>query len=252
MSAQSRKPKEQGPADAEQLRRLPLLRNLMIQELQALWPLLSRQHVRARDTFTLDRDFKGKCVFAWSGRHRLISVAPNRKSVTLAIIAPGDAFGHALALLDYSPGDVMRLHSDEPGLLLIVSNEDLFNLARRSSALNHAIMRSLAELLIENSARLFEMAALDVRSRVQAELIRMTRHGQTIGKRIIIKPAPTHAVLGAQVGASREVVTRHLRDLANENVISFDRGVIEILNPAKLWAMDEISTGRKRYQPPLA
>jgi hypothetical protein len=95
----------------------------------------------------------------------------------------------------------------------------------------------------------FELAALDVRARLQAELLRLARNGVLTDGVLVVLHAPTQAALGAQIGATREAVTRHLKDLAGEGVIRFRRGVFEFTDLERLRELDRNAAGRVLFNP---
>jgi CRP-like cAMP-binding protein len=122
--------------------------------------------------------------------------------------------------------------------------EELLALAKECPDLNSALMSKLASQAANYASRVFELAALDVRARLQAELVRLARNGSWTDGVFVLHQAPTQAALGAQIGATREAVTRHLRDLASEGVIRFKRGLIEFTDLDRLREMDRKAAGR--------
>jgi CRP/FNR family transcriptional regulator len=71
-----------------------------------------------------------------------------------------------------------------------------------------------------------EVAFRRVDSRIAELLLKETDSSDTVHK--------THQQIAAEIGTSREVVTRILKDLEQEKIISSGRGVISILNSNEL------------------
>lgn len=237
------------PEQAEDLRRIALFRELDAGRLARLYPTIRRKPTRARATFVMEREFVRQVGFVWSGIYRIIAMAPSGASVTLRSPAPGDAFNCALAVLGYRPGEGLRLVVDQGGLLLHMDAADLLEVARECPELSRALLSKLAISSTNYASRVFELAALDVRARLQAELLRLARASTLIEGVPILRHAPTQAALGAQIGATREAVTRHLRDLACEGVIRFRRGVIEFTDLDRLRELDRKAAGRVLFNP---
>src|SRR6185436_17164688 len=111
-----------------------------------------------------------------------------------------------------------------------------------------AALSALAAVVAEQESRIFELLALSTRGRVRAELLRLVRGGDCRDG-VGAVPAPTQQVLAEQVGTSREVVSRTLRQLAEEELIRMERRGIEILDVNRLLALDEAATGRRMFDP---
>jgi CRP-like cAMP-binding protein len=96
----------------------------------------------------------------------------------------------------------------------------------------------LARNVVALTDRVFELAALEMRFRVYAELLRLAATGELTAEGILIHPTPTHEAIAASVGAQREAVNRELRALATKGVIKQARREILILNVE--WLRDEL------------
>jgi CRP-like cAMP-binding protein len=109
----------------------------------------------------------------------------------------------------------------------------------------------MAAVVAEQESRIFELLALNTRGRVRAELLRLAQGGDCRDGDGAA-PAPTQQVLAEQAGTSREVVSRILREFAEEELIRMERRGIEILDINRLLALDEADTGRRMFDPPVA
>jgi CRP-like cAMP-binding protein len=237
-----------GPETPAELRRIRLFHGVGDEHLARLYPHIHRRQARARATFIMEREFARQVAFVWSGAYRITAVAPSGVSVTLRSPSVGEAFNCSLAVLGYKPGEALRLVVDQPGLLLVMAATELLAAAKESAALSHALLVKVAGLATDYASRVYELAALDVRARLQAELLRLAQSSRRVEDIHVLHHAPTQAALGAQIGATREAVTRHLKDLANEGVIRFRRGVIEFTNLERLRAMDRVASGRVLFE----
>lgn len=237
------------PSCGADLRRISLFRDTPERDLDRIITHLTSRNIRKGGALIIDRNVTNRVCFVWSGLFRLTVASPPKRPVTLAIMRPSETFGHATAIMGATWGPKLRVICDESGTLLEMGAERYAAFRREVPALSEATLAMLSTLAADHASRIFELAALSARERVQAELLRLARHGEWHGRRCVLHPAPTHEVLAAQVGAAREVVTRALRDLAADGLIRMQRGVIECLDIEQLLALDQAATGRVMYDP---
>ena len=91
--------------------------------------------------------------------------------------------------------------------------------------------------------RLYELCALNVRTRLHCELIRLSRVAGVADNRAMIDPAPTHAELANRIGTHREAVTRELNALAHMSVVTQNKRHLEILDVTRLSQMAQKAEG---------
>ena len=77
-----------------------------------------------------------------------------------------------------------------------------------------------------------------MRDRLRRELLRLAQHGKFVANGILIQPAPTHYEMAARIGSHREAVTREFKHLEIEKLIEARRGMIKIIDIARLEALD--------------
>ena len=185
--------------------------------------------------------------FVLGGAFKLMIAAPPRPNVALKVLVRGDAFGAGipLALADQSPQ--IRVICLEAGELLELPTPDLHKLLEDFPTLRAAWTDMLAAIVTEQTNRIYELCALSARERLLAERLRIaSADGRAEGK-FIIRPAPTHQSLAEAIGAAREVVTRALRSMAQEGLISAEPGSIELHDVRQLADLDFATTGRRIF-----
>jgi CRP-like cAMP-binding protein len=84
------------------------------------------------------------------------------------------------------------------------------------------------------SNRVAEYTTLDVRSRLYAELLRMSRPQKGTAKTSVISPPPAHSQIAARIGTRRETVTRELTSLERAGLIVRRRGAIVLVDTEEL------------------
>ena len=82
-----------------------------------------------------------------------------------------------------------------------------------------------------------EFTALDVKGRIQAELLRLARDHMTGANAAEVKPMPKHGEIASWVSTHREAVTRELNFLDRAGVIERHPGRLVVRDVAKLAAL---------------
>ncbi len=85
--------------------------------------------------------------------------------------------------------------------------------------------------------RVNELSTLDIRHRVYAELLRMSRPRSGDDHRAMISPPPSHTEIAARIGARREPVAREMKSLERTGILIRSRGVVEIVDTQRLQGM---------------
>ena len=97
----------------------------------------------------------------------------------------------------------------------------------------------VATLVARNRAmtrRVGELGALDVRSRVHAELLRLARPDRDDPRRAIILAPPNQSELASRINTRRETVSREINAMEREGLIERRRGAIVITDALGLSA----------------
>ncbi len=179
------------------------------------------QGARAADVF-----------FVVSGQFQVLIYSKDGKEVSIRTLGAGDLFGE-LAALDGGrrTANVVALTS---GQLLQIDGADFRRLLETSPAAAIWLVQRLAAQVRSLTERIFELSALDVRSRLHCELLRLGLMAGVNGNEARIVEGPTHHELANRIGTHREAVTRELRDLARRGVITQTRREFVIHNVSEL------------------
>jgi CRP/FNR family cyclic AMP-dependent transcriptional regulator len=149
-----------------------------------------------------------------SGKVKVFLSDEHGKEVQLNTQGPGEYFGE-LALIDQAPrsASVMTL---EPSQLAVVSRENF----QRCLAENPDIAVELISFLVNRVRSLTEnvknLALLDVYGRVARTLLNLSSEQDD---QLVIEERLTHQEIANRVGASREMVSRIMKDLCTGGYI---------------------------------
>jgi CRP-like cAMP-binding protein len=69
---------------------------------------------------------------------------------------------------------------------------------------------------------------------VCADLLRLAESGETVKEGVLIKDWPTHEILAATIGSTREAITRELGDLAEDRIILQEGRTLLVLDMERL------------------
>ena len=105
--------------------------------------------------------------------------------------------------------------------------------------LAEAVVSTLIQRLRATSERIGELGALNVRARVQAELLRLARPDRDDPKRAVIVTPPNQSELAARINTRRETVSREINAMERNGLIERRRGAIVINDAVRLSAAIE-------------
>jgi CRP/FNR family transcriptional regulator, cyclic AMP receptor protein len=108
--------------------------------------------------------------------------------------------------------------------------------------LAEAVISTLIDRLRAMTARVGELGALNVRARVQAELLRLARPDHDDPKRAVIVTPPNQSELAARINTRRETVSREINALERNGLIERRRGAIVITDALRLSAAIEAAS----------
>lgn len=152
-----------------------------------------------------------------SGRVKFFLSDEDGNEVILNFQEGGDYFGE-LSLLDRAPRSVSVM-TMEPTTLAVVSRDDFFACLRENPEIALNILTRMASRLRELSDEIRALALSDVYGRVKRLLGRMA---QERDDGAVVTEKMTHQQISQMVGASREMVSRIMKDLVNGEYIEAD------------------------------
>lgn len=151
------------------------------------------------------------------GRAMAAIHAEDGRLVLLREIAEGSIFGE-FAAIDGAPrtADVIASGPVRAGR---ISRERLFAAIEVAPGIGRVLMQHLVEIIRALGERIHEQTTLQVRERLLRELLRLGRAAAGGQDRALLQPAPTHAVLAANIGTHREAVTKQLSAFARQGLV---------------------------------
>jgi CRP/FNR family cyclic AMP-dependent transcriptional regulator len=168
-------------------------------------------------------DQSDSLYFILSGKVKVFLSDEEGKEVTLNMQTAGDYFGE-LAILDEAPRSASVMTVEETKLA-ILSKSAFDKCMEEHPAMALVIMRGLARRLRELTENVRSLALMDVYGRVARLLLEMAEESDD---KMVIKQRLTQRDIASMVGASREMVSRILRDLSIGGYITVENKIITI------------------------
>jgi CRP-like cAMP-binding protein len=157
------------------------------------------------------------CFFLLEGRAMATVYAEDGRLVLLREIGQGSVFGE-FAALDGGPRTADVIASG-PVIVGRMSRDVLFACIERAPGIGRVLMSHLVNVIRLLGERIHEQTTLHVRERLLRELLRLGMAAAGGTDRATLSPAPTHAVLAANIGTHREAVTKQLSAFARLGLV---------------------------------
>jgi CRP/FNR family cyclic AMP-dependent transcriptional regulator len=211
------------------LKNVPLLASFPDEQLRVLTAVVSRRSVPRGTVVMAAGDPTDSLYIVISGRLKVMMSDAEGKEVILSFLGAGEYFGE-MGLIDDSPRSASVV-SSEPCELLAIAKRDFKRCLADNFEMATTVMRGLVRRLREADRKIGSLALLDVYGRVARLLIDMSENvdGQTIVTRKIAKQD-----IAKMIGASREMVSRVMKDLQSGGYIEMRGSSIVLHNSITL------------------
>ena len=190
------------------LDQIPLFSDLDTAELELLsTKMVTRKY--PRNTVVINEGDQSDSLYVIrSGSVKVFLGNDEGREIILNVQRAGEYFGE-LALIDSGPRSASVM-TQEKTALSIISRADFEEFLRQHPPANAKIMRGLVKRLRALTDNVRSLALMDVYGRVARLLIKLS---QPEGEVRVIRDALTQQDIADRVGASREMVSRILKDL---------------------------------------
>lgn len=162
------------------------------------------------------------------GRVKVVLVAEDGREVILGILGVGEHFGE-LSLIDDQPRSA-HVIAMEDTTLLVLRRDDFRTRVEASPSIAWSLLAELSHRLRRADGQIGSLVLLDVPGRIARMLLDTADAG---GGPLIEKPL-THQTIAHIIGASRETVSRAMREFQDAGWISTERRRIRITDRAAL------------------
>ena len=196
------------------IRRVPLFSMLTNDQAQGIADSVVKKRFR-RGEIIVEHGRKSNSLFILlNGRARVLTADSRGREVILAVLQPGDYVGE-MSLIDDSPHSA-TVRAEVQTDMLVLGRADFARCLPENSSLSYAIMHGLVQRLRAADRQIESLALLDVYGRVARALLEMASDD---GEKKIIRNKVSRQDLAKVVGASREMVSRVMKDLEERGMI---------------------------------
>lgn len=196
------------------IRRVPLFSMLTTDQAQVIADGVIKRRFR-RGEIIVEQGRKSDALFILlSGRARVITSDSRGREVILAVLEAGDYLGE-MSLIDNEPHSA-TVRAEVQTDVLVLGRSEFAACLPENSSLSYAILRGLVSRLRNADRQIESLALLDVYGRVARALLDMAQEEE--GARII-RQKVSRQDLAKVVGASREMVSRVMKDLEERGLI---------------------------------
>ncbi len=205
-----------GPASVSTLllRNVPLFAVLPESQLNLLTSMVTRKTFSRGTTIITAGGPTDSLYIIISGRLKVMMSDDEGREVILAILGSNEFFGE-MSLVDDSPrsASVVAIEACE---LLSLAKRDFNKCLEDNFEMAMTVMRGLVKRLREADQKIGSLALMDVYGRVARLLMEMSE--DVNGERIVVKKLAKQDI-AKMIGASREMVSRVMKDLQSGGYI---------------------------------
>ena len=196
------------------IRRVPLFSMLTSTQAEAVAEGVVKRRYR-RGEIIVEQGRKSNALFILlTGRARVLTADNRGREVILAMLHPGDYVGE-MSLID-NEAHSATVRAEVQTDVLVLGRAEFTRCLPENSSLSYAILRGLVARLRNADRQIESLALLDVYGRVARTLLDMA---EEMGGVLVIRNKVSRQDLAKIVGASREMVSRVMKDLEERKFV---------------------------------
>lgn len=216
------------PSIANFLATVPLFKSLDAAERERFAELVREKSYPKGSVILFEHDPGDALFVVRSGRVKVVLLADDGREVILSLLGVGEYFGE-LSLIDDQPRSAHVIAMEESALL-VLRRDDFRRRVDSSPGVAWALLLELSRRLRRADEKIGTLVLLDVPGRIARMLLDAAEDG---GDDLIDKPL-THQTIAQVIGASRETVSRAMREFQDLQWVSTERRRIRLLDKAAL------------------
>lgn len=208
------------------LRNIPLFADLPDEDIEAISNLAATRTYPKNTIIISEGDDSDSLYVVLSGKVKVFLSDDDGREIIINILGEGEYFGE-LALLDDAPRSASVMTSEECKLAVISKpafEECLF----KNPQLALRVIKELSKRMRSLTQNVKSLALMDVYGRVARTLLDMAEPMETNKELLVVRQKLTQRDIASMVGASREMVSRILKDLTTGGYITIQNKTITI------------------------
>lgn len=205
-------------SNLELIRRVPLFSMLTAQQAASVAQAVVKRRFKRGEAIVEQGKKSNALTLLLTGRARVISCDSRGREVILATLRPGDYVGE-MSLIDDEPHSasvLAEVQSDS----LILGQAEFARCMPDMDSMAYAILRGLVQRLRHADSKIESLALMDVYGRVAKALLEFAGKNATSREgHAVIPERVSRQDVAKMVGASREMVSRVMKDLEERGFI---------------------------------
>ena len=203
-------------SNADLLRRVPLFALLTESQAQQIADAVIKRRFKRGDRI-VEQGLKSNALYIiLSGRARVLASDSRGREVILATLQPGDYIGE-MSLIDNEPHSA-TVRAEVQTDVLMLGRSEFARCMPESSSMAYAVMRVLVRRLRHSVRNIESLALMDVYGRLARVLLENAQ--RDANGCLVIHDKISRLDLAKMVGASREMVTRVMKDLEQRGFVT--------------------------------
>jgi CRP/FNR family transcriptional regulator, cyclic AMP receptor protein len=218
-------------SNLELIRRVPLFSMLTPAQAESVADAVIKRRFK-RGELIVEQGKKSNALFILlTGRARVVTSDARGREVILATMQPGDYIGE-MSLIDNEPHSA-SVRCEVQTDVLMLGRVEFARCLPENTSMAYAVMKGLVQRLRHADRKIESLALMDVYGRVARALIDASEPDQE--GQFLIRDKVSRQDLAKMVGASREMVSRVMKDLE-------ERGYIETTDNGAVLIRERLST----------
>jgi len=212
------------------LRRVPIFAGLTPTQMAQLSGNVAKQRYKRGELIVEQGKKSGALFVILSGRARVVMTDRRGKEVILNTLGPGDCIGE-MSLID-GQSHSASVKTDIQTDVLVLSYSEFVRCLAENQSIAFWIMKGLVQRLRQSGEMVSSLALMDVYGRVAKVLVDAAQP-QGDGD-LVIYAKMTRQDIAKMVGASREMVSRVMRDFQEQGFIQTNEDGCFVLKERRL------------------
>lgn len=213
------------------IRRVPLFSMLTEAQATAVAEAVVKRRFK-RGEVIVEQGKKANALFILlNGRARVVTADSRGREVILATLQPGDHIGE-MSLIDNEPHSA-TVRAEVQTDVLMLGRVEFARCLPENTSMAYAVMRGLVQRLRHADRKIESLALMDVYGRVARALLEFA--AETPEGELLIREKISRQDIAKMVGASREMVSRVMKDLE-------ERGFIETQSNGSIVVKERLTT----------
>ena len=218
-------------SNLELIRRVPLFSMLTASQASSVADAVIKRRFKRGEAIVEQGKKSNALSIILTGRARVVTTDSRGREVILATMRPGDYVGE-MSLIDDEPHSA-TVSAEIQTDTLVLSRAEFVRCMPENNSMTYAVLKGLVQRLRHADRKIESLALMDVYGRVARALLESA--AEDGAGNAVIRDKVSRQDLAKMVGASREMVSRVMKDLE-------ERGFIETRDDGSLLVKERLSS----------